>query len=415
MYSVEKRHKKQKNWAVYLLVIVLIVSVFNFFQLSSLSKQISGPSAITGGAVAGADKVTIVEYSDFQCPFCARAFPTIKEVLSTYGDKVELVYKHFPLAFHPEAQKSAEASECAKDQGKFWEYHDKIFENQASLSTANYKKWAADLGLDTSKFNTCLDSGEKAALVQSDFKEGQGKGVSGTPTFFINGEQLVGAQPLSKFKEVIDRQLSGGSPTGAAVAAPTPAPAAGGCAVPTTQEAAPTGPVDVSEDDDPVKGDEDAPVTIIEFSDFQCPFCKRFFDQTLPQIDDNYIKTGKVKFVYRDFPLSIHPEAQKSAEAAECSRDQGKFWEFHDKIFDNQASLSIANYKKWADDLGLDTDEFDDCLDSDKYASEVQKDFKDGSAAGVRGTPSFFINGNFIRGAQPYSAFEQIIEAELAK
>ena len=157
----------------------------------------------------------------------------------------------------------------------------------------------------------------------------------------------------------------------------------------------------VSADDDAVKGSADAPVTIIEFSDFQCPFCARFYSQTLGEIDDKYIKTGKVKLVFRDFPLSFHQNAQKAAEAAECAEEQGKFWEMHDKLF--------------AKDLGLDSAKFDECLVSDKYASEVQKDFKDGQGAGISGTPSFFINGVKLVGAQPFSAFQQVIEQELNK
>lgn len=171
----------------------------------------------------------------------------------------------------------------------------------------------------------------------------------------------------------------------------------------------------VSEDDDPVMGDANAPVTIIEFSDYQCPFCARFWSDTLPQIKKNYIDTGKVKLVYRDLPLSFHANAQSAAEAAECADDQGKFWEMHDKLFANYNSLSVSSYKQWASELGLNSAQFDECLDSGKYTSEVQKDLQDGSAAGISGTPSFFINGIKVVGAQPYSVFEQIIEAELNK
>ncbi len=171
---------------------------------------------------------------------------------------------------------------------------------------------------------------------------------------------------------------------------------------------------EVSADDDAFKGSADAPVTIIEFSDFQCSFCARFFSQTLPQLQTNYIDTGKVKFVFRDFPLGFHAEAQKAAEAAECAGDQGKFWEMHDKLFENYASLNVANMKQWASDLGLDTATFNDCLDSGKYESEVKSDMQDGQNAGISGTPSFFINGIKVVGAQPYSTFQQIIEAELA-
>lgn len=178
-------------------------------------------------------------------------------------------------------------------------------------------------------------------------------------------------------------------------------------------------------DDDPYLGPEDAPVTIIEFSDYQCPFCERFFDETLPQLKQQY--EGQVKFVYRDFPLrSIHPWAQKAAEAAECADDQGKFWPYHDLIFQNQDALNSTlqsqgltgvqdSLKTFAADLSLDTATFDDCLDSGKYTSEVDKDLQDGQAAGVTGTPGFFINGVSIRGAQPFGVFQQVIDAALTE
>jgi len=171
--------------------------------------------------------------------------------------------------------------------------------------------------------------------------------------------------------------------------------------------------VKVSIDDDPIKGDKNAKVTIIEFSDFQCPFCGKFYSQTLPLIEENYIKTGKVKLVYRDFPLSFHQNAQKAAEAAECADEQGKFWEYHNTIYDNQNTLDINNLKQYAANLNLDTSKFESCLDSGKMTSEVQKDFKDGQSYGVEGTPAFFINGIPLSGAQPYQVFEQVIESQL--
>ncbi|MBT3940546.1 DsbA family protein [Candidatus Woesearchaeota archaeon] len=168
-------------------------------------------------------------------------------------------------------------------------------------------------------------------------------------------------------------------------------------------------------DDDTVKGDADAPVTIVEFSDFECPYCARFYRDTLGQIDDTYIKTGKVKMVFRDFPLGFHKQAQKAAEAAECAGEQGKFWDMHDMLFENGVSGGITSFKQYAKDLGLNTADFDECLDSDAMADEVKKDMKDGSAAGVSGTPAFFINGELITGAQPFSKFKQVIDKELQK
>ncbi|MDP3696839.1 MAG: DsbA family protein [Candidatus Taylorbacteria bacterium] len=180
--------------------------------------------------------------------------------------------------------------------------------------------------------------------------------------------------------------------------------------------------VNVSADDDPVLGNKNAKVTIIEFSDFQCPFCRTFWRDTLGQIKKEYIDTGKVKFIYRDYPLSFHPMAHASAEAAECADDQGKYWEMHDKIFGEQEKLGqgtvtyvVSDLKKWAAAIGLDPAKFNQCLDSGKYKAEVDKDFADGSAAGVSGTPSLFINGRLLVGAQPYASFKAIIDEELNK
>lgn len=165
----------------------------------------------------------------------------------------------------------------------------------------------------------------------------------------------------------------------------------------------------------PVKGNEDASVTMIEFSEYQCPFCGRYVQETLSQIDKEYIKTGKVKYYFRDYPLSFHQYAQKAAEAARCANEQGKYWEYHDRVFEEQDLLSLEKLKEWAQDLGLNTDQFDACLDEGKFEEAVKKDFADGQAAGVRGTPSFFINGKAIRGAQPYESFKKAIDEALAE
>lgn len=179
---------------------------------------------------------------------------------------------------------------------------------------------------------------------------------------------------------------------------------------------------EVSEDDDAFLGEEDAPVVMIEFSDFQCPFCRSFWQNTFPKIKSQYIDTGKVKFVYRDFPLSFHPGATPAAQATECAEEQGKFWEMHDKIFSEQAKqgggtiqFDSDDVKKWAREIALDTGKFNSCLDSQKYAEEVKKDIADGSSAGVSGTPGFFINGRLVVGAQPFEAFQSLIEEELNK
>ncbi len=188
--------------------------------------------------------------------------------------------------------------------------------------------------------------------------------------------------------------------------------------------------VKASADDDPVLGDKNAPVEIIEFSDYQCPFCRKFWTETLPSIKTEYIDTGKVKFVYRDFPLdSIHPGATPAAEAANCVRDKGgdeAYYKMHDKIFQEgniidggdpingpvrgTAQFGAAELKNWAKDIGYD---ISSCLDDRKFKGEVQKDLADATAAGGQGTPYFVINGKPLSGAQPFAAFKQVIDAEL--
>jgi len=191
------------------------------------------------------------------------------------------------------------------------------------------------------------------------------------------------------------------------------APNPSGNVVAPTQPTVPTAPVKVSLDDDAVLGNKNAKVTIVEFSDYECPFCGRHFSETYPQIKSQYIDTGKVKLVFRDFPLSFHQSAQKAAEAAECAGEQGKYFEMHDKLYQNQQTLSVENEKKWAKEIGLDQGKFDKCLDSGQMAGEIAKDMADGQSYGVQGTPGFFINGKPISGAQPFSVFQQAIEAEL--
>ena len=210
---------------------------------------------------------------------------------------------------------------------------------------------------------------------------------------------------------------------GAAAAKPT------ATAQPTTVvQATPTpAVVEASVDDDPSWGPEDAPVTIIEFSEFLCPYCQRFALQTLPQIKQTY--EGEVRYVYRDFIVHGEPST-KISEAAECADDQDKFWEYHDKLWEEYNTL-VAHYqtvseqpetgmndlvttlKGYASDLGLDTATFNDCLDTGKLTAEVQKDSQDARAYGVGGTPGFFINGQPVSGAQPFSVFQQVIDAAL--
>ncbi len=167
---------------------------------------------------------------------------------------------------------------------------------------------------------------------------------------------------------------------------------------------------DVSMDNDPTYGNKDAPITIVEFSDFQCPYCSRVND-ALTQVKEAY--GDKISLTFRDFPLPMHPEAPKAGEASHCADEQGKFWEYHDKLFENQRALKDEDLKSYAGTLGLDAAAFATCLDSGKYAEDIEKDKADGEMAGVSGTPAFFINGVFLNGARPFEQFKEVIDAEL--
>jgi protein-disulfide isomerase len=207
-------------------------------------------------------------------------------------------------------------------------------------------------------------------------------------------------------------------------AAPAPAPSA------TVTRTAPASPevidLTVGIAGAPVKGEANAKVTVVEFTDYQCPFCSRYFRQTWPQLDADYVKTGKAKFVLRDLPLeSIHPQAFKAAEASHCAGEQGKFWEMHDRMFANQTAIGRPDLSGHAQALGLDVGAFDKCIDSGKEAARIRKDIADSEKAGARGTPIFFLGltdpnsselkaVRVIRGAHTYPTFKEAIDSLLA-
>ena len=185
-------------------------------------------------------------------------------------------------------------------------------------------------------------------------------------------------------------------------------------------------PVKISIDDDPIIGNPDAPITIVEFSDFQCTFCARFHTQTLPSLIGEYIEQGKVKIVFRDFPIqSIHPNALPASVAAECANDQNKFREMHDALFENQNDWNrletidaISLFSQYASDMQLDQGSFDSCLNSGKHIPEIQNDLNDGREYGVTGTPGFFVGNDQIgfielKGAQPFESFKKVIDVQL--
>jgi protein-disulfide isomerase len=183
--------------------------------------------------------------------------------------------------------------------------------------------------------------------------------------------------------------------------------------MPTVDDTDTVSDVDMAEliGDNAILGDPDAPITIIEWSDYECPFCARFYSDAYQDIKENWIDTGKAKLVFRDFPLSFHANAQKASEAAECAGDQDMYYEMHNLLFEDGMGSGVDTFKSYATELGLDQTEFDDCLDSGKHEAEVKQDMADGMKAGVQGTPGFIIEGQLISGAQPYAVFEQLLES----
>ncbi len=373
-------------------------------------------AATLGDDTAG---VTIVEYTDYQCPYCSRhnaeTFPRLLTEMIETG-RVRYVIKDFPLdSIHPEARAASVAARCAGEQDAYWGMHDALFVRQAEWSgqpaTLNdiFADMAAGLNLDGDAFAACLADGRFDAAIQANQDEGFALGVNGTPAFFIDGFPISGAQPFDLFDYAVGLAEAGtlaDAYVQSAEAAATPVP---------------SGPVEIDTSAAFSIGAADAPVVMVEFTDFQCPYCSRHFVETFPQIRADYIDTGQVRYVFMDFPLtSIHPEAPLAAEAARCAGDQDAFLEMHHALFDRQGEWSGRAdadqvFAGFAGELGLDEAGFSECLASGQYTAAVQADLDQGIGLGINGTPAFFLNGNFISGAQPYSVFQQAIESLLAE
>jgi protein-disulfide isomerase len=367
-------------------------------------------------------KVTIVEWSDFQCPFCARVEPTLQQILATYKDDVRLVWRNEPLSFHPNAMPAAKAAMAAFKQGndKFWKLHALMFAHQNELSEAKYEEWAKEAGLNLAQWKKDKDSPEVAALIAKDNSYAQQVGAEGTPSFFVNGKFISGAMPFDTFKGVIDEQirkaeelLKKGTKQEKLYQALVEDNVKAAGVSPQAAAPAVEQRFDVHAGNAPAKGASTALVTIIEFSDFQCPYCGRA-QSTLKQVLDQY--PGKVRLVWKNQPLSFHPNAMPAAEAAMAAFEQGndKFWAMHDRLFAKQQELSPAYYEQVAKEIGLDVAKWKAAVDSHKGQGVIQADMSAGSAVGANGTPTFFINGRRLVGAMPFESFKQMIDEELS-
>ncbi len=377
---------------------------------------------IKGAPIKGAKDalVTIVQFSDFQCPFCSRVEPTIDQVMKEYAGKVRVAWRNLPLPFHNNAKPAAIAAMAANEQGKFWQMHDILFKNQQALSAADLDKYAKEIGLNMTKFKAALEDKKLAERVEADAAMGAKIGARGTPAFFINGTFLSGAQPFEQFKARIDEELKkaealakkvGGKAKVYDALMKTAKAEVGGAPAPSADNEAAPGPAKkVEVGNAPVRGPKNAPITVVLFSDFQCPFCSRV-EPSIAELQKLY--PGKVRVAWKNYPLPFHNNAKPAAEAALAANEQGKFWEMHDILFKNQQALTADDLEKYAKEIGLDMTKFKAAIDSHKFAAQIEADTKQGSALGVQGTPAAFVNGQLVSGAQPVDAFKKIVEADL--
>jgi protein-disulfide isomerase len=383
--------------------------------------------------------VTIVVYSDFQCPFCSRVEPTLQQVKDTYGpDKVRMVWKNNPLPFHQNAKPAAEAAQgvfALAGNDAFWKFHDNAFKNQGSLGTDSYVKWAQEAGVkdvkDVNAYKAGLDSHKWADKVEKDLNDGKSAGVNGTPSFFVNGVFINGAQPFDQFKKTIDQELQKAQ---AKIAAGTPKSRVYVEMTKENKKNAPAAKPEEQEDKEdtktvfkipvgssPVLGSSNALVTVVLFSDFQCPYCSRV-EPTLKSLRDKY--GDKVRFVWKNEPLPFHPAAEPAAQAAlEVRAEKGDkgFWDVHDRFFGDQKDLmngkdpNVDAIVKIATEAGASADKVKKAISDHTHKKDIDADKDLAEDFQANGTPHFFINGRRLVGAQPQEKFEQVIDEEIKK
>jgi protein-disulfide isomerase len=369
--------------------------------------------------------VTIVEFSDFQCPYCAKVQPTLRELADLYPSQLRFVFKNNPLGFHREARQAALAALAAARQGKWAPYRSALFANQRSLSTDDLMFHAKRAGLDLERFERDLRDPLLAAQVDADQALAASLGATGTPTFFINGRLLTGAKPLLAFRELIDEELrrsealrAFGMPSGQMAEALTwlnrQAPPVDAALRkeprPTRQDPALTR-VEVGPES-PRRGPDDAPVTMVVFIDYQCPYCARL-DKSLDELSRRF--EGQLRIVVRQLPLAMHKDARLAAEAALAAADQGRFWPYHALLLANQRALGRADLVRMAREVGLDVVRFEAALSEGRFARLVEQDEAAAAEHGASGTPTSFINGRIVRGAVGMERLVGVVEAELER
>jgi len=354
--------------------------------------------------------LVIHEFSDYLCPFCARhfreTFPLLREEYLGTG-KVRLVFHDFPIAsLHPTAQVGHQAARCVAEQNAahFWAMHDALFArqdewNRLSDPTEFVNGLAEEIGAAPAQYAACMASERTAEIVAADIAIGEALGFNATPSFRIERLadsytfDLVGAYPVARFREVLDAMLAGDE----APVTPTPAPAELPYWADEGLAPDPARP-GFTLAGDPYKGSADALLTIVEFSDFQCPACATHAIEVQPAVDAELIDTGAVRWVFKNFPLRNHPQTFAAATAAECAGDQGQFWQMHDLLFARQTDWGVDAVDdalvELAGELDLDLETFSACTASRQALERVLPDLYDAQGI-VDSTPTFiFLDGN---------------------
>jgi protein-disulfide isomerase len=360
--------------------------------------------------------VTLVVFSDFQCPYCGKLAPTLAELGKRYPTELRVVFKNNPLPFHKRAEPAAELAMQArakKGDAGFWDAHDKIFAHQKELEDADLERYAGELGLDAKATLQAVTAQKHTAAIEADQELAEDLGADGTPTSFVNGRRLVGNQDVEKIAGVIDDEIVKAK---ALVQKGTPAARVYDAIMKGAQEptldldkktiAAPTRA-------NPQKGPKGARVTIHMFTDFQCPFCGRV-QETLADLEKEFPKD--VRFVFHHRPLASHQGAMLAHEAAaEAFRQGGNaaFWKMHDKIYADQRSMDLAALTGYAKEIGLDVAAFEDALASGKHQKAIDAENKVAEDADIDGTPTFVINGWVLNGAQPLKKFRRVVKMAL--
>ncbi len=370
--------------------------------------------------------VTVVVFSDFQCPYCNRGRSIASDLRAMFPDEVRVVWRNLPLPRHPHARPAAEAAmEVFAQRGDsgFWRFHDLLFAHQDALAPEDLERYAARVGVEMSRFRRAMSDHDHAAAIDGDIALAGRLGVDGTPSFVMNGTVIPGAQPLVVFEQltlaVLDRARGISDPRrvySAMVEAPLPAPERPRPAPRRTEDFARVHTVPIPPGA-PALGPEDAAVTVQVFSDFQCGFCARV-EPTLAALRAHY--GPRLRVVWRDYPLSFHAFATQAAEAAReamAQRGPQGFWTYHDLLFAHQeddGGLSRPALERYAREMGMDLPRFRVALDDHRHLPAVQADQAAGTATGLRfGTPSFFINGHFLSGQRPLEEFRARIDGLL--